>query len=163
MPVRVAIVTISENLNSEEDHIGGVIREYVEKAGHKMAHYLLVGEHGENIRTQVENLADSSEVEAILISGGTGIPPNDLTHRYVYPSFSRTIPGYSEFLRRLLFEEIGPGAMFTEAFAGIRDHVLIFTMPASDQVVSIAMEKLILPVLRPSVLELRKGFDPQVY
>ena len=66
----------------------------------------------------VVRLVDSNDVEAILLTGGTGIAPRDQTPETLDKLITKNLPGYGELLRMLSYEEIGPAAMLSRACGG---------------------------------------------
>ena len=91
-----------------------------------------------------------------LLTGGTGIAARDQTWETVSGFLSKQMPGYGELFRMLSFDDIGPAAMLSRAVGGVKDQVIVLTMPGSTAAVRLAMEKLILPELGHLVHEARK-------
>ena len=155
-PVRCAVVTVSDTRTAEDDRSGGVIRAAVEQAGHEVAHYRIVRDEPSEIARTLEEL--TSECEAILLNGGTGISRRDTTIEVLESTLDKTLPGFGELFRMLSYSEIGPGAMLSRAMAGVYRETLIFAMPGSTNAVRLAMDKLIAPELSHLVWEIiRQG------
>ena len=104
----------------------------------------------------MEKVAALEEVDAILITGGTGIGSRDQTFETVVSLLSKTLPGYGELFRMLSYEEIGAAAMLSRAIGGLMKKTVVLTMPGSPAAVRLAMEKLIIPELGHLVREARK-------
>ena len=83
----------------------------------------------------------------LLLTGGTGISPRDRTPEAVQPLLDLELPGFGEIFRMLSFQEIGPAAMLSRAFAGRIGQVLVFCLPGSTNAVRLAAEKLLVPEL----------------
>ena len=101
-------------------------------------------------------LAGQGEIDAILLTGGTGISSRDQTFETVSQLLDKPLPGYGELFRMLSFEEIGPAAMLSRAVGGVLDRTVVLTMPGSPAAVRLAMERLILPELGHLVREARR-------
>ena len=93
------------------------------------------------------SLQGDEEVEAVLMTGGTGITSRDQTYETVTRLITRPIPGYGELLRMLSYEQVGAAAMLSRATAGLMQQTVVLTMPGSPRAVELAMEKIILPEL----------------
>jgi molybdenum cofactor biosynthesis protein B len=108
------------------------------------------------MRPLVESLVVGRTVDAILLTGGTGIAARDQTFETISKLLDKEMPGYGELFRMLSYEEIGPAAMLSRAIGGTIDRVLVLTMPGSTAAVRLAMEKLIVPELGHLVHEATK-------
>ncbi len=86
-------------------------------------------------------------IQAIFLSGGTGIAPRDTTFEAVRALFDKEIEGFGELFRALSYREIGAAAMLSRATAGIVSGKIVFSMPGSTAAVELAMQKLALPEL----------------
>lgn len=142
-----AVVTVSDTRTLEVDTSGQAIAELLEEAGHLVVERVIVPDEPAQISAQIVRLARSSEVEGILLTGGTGIAARDQTPEVVAKLLTKELPGYGELLRMLSYQEIGPAAMLSRAGGGIIDQTVVLTMPGSTAAVRLAMEKLILPEL----------------
>jgi molybdenum cofactor biosynthesis protein B len=99
------------------------------------------------VAEQVRNFADDTNVEAVLVTGGTGIAARDQTPDAVARLITRQLPGYGELFRMLSYQEIGAAAMLSRAMGGLVGETVVLTMPGSTAAVRLAMEKIILPEL----------------
>jgi molybdenum cofactor biosynthesis protein B len=86
-------------------------------------------------------------VRAVVLTGGTGVAPRDVTPETVEPLLERVIPGFGELFRTLSYEEIGSAALLSRALAGLRGGRVVFVLPGSRGAIRLALEKLILPEL----------------
>lgn len=145
--VSFGIVTVSSSRNLENDPGGDRLQELVEADGHDVVVRELVGDEAEAIAATVEALIERRDVDAVVLTGGTGLSPADVTVEAVRPLFDQEIPGFGELFRYLSYEDIGPRALLSRAFAGSTDGVAIFCLPGSKQGASFGMEELILPTV----------------
>src|SRR5699024_6526531 len=97
----------------------------------------------------LETVIDDERIDAVLMTGGTGISKRDITIEAVNQNIKKEIPGFGELFRMLSYtEDIGSAALMSRATAGIMDNEkIVFSMPGSSGAVKLAMEKLILPEL----------------
>ena len=128
------------------DPSGDLIVETLQKAGHTVVLRKLVPDDAVLIGKIVGRALGSEKVDAIIVCGGTGISPKDVTIEAVRPMLVKTLPGFGELFRKLSFDEIGSAAVLTRALAGVADQgKAVFCIPGSPQAVRLVLEKLILP------------------
>lgn len=144
--LRCAIVTVSDTRTSQTDRGGPIVRDRLSAAGHDVISQAIVPDELQAIRRHVESL-DAGKPDAIILTGGTGIAPHDVTFEAVEPLLEKQLPGFGELFRMLSFEQIGPAAMLSRALAGTRGKMLVFALPGSPKAVELAMDRLIIPVL----------------
>jgi molybdenum cofactor biosynthesis protein B len=154
--VRCAVVTVSDTRKHQTDTGGDLIVDLLTKAGHQVVDRQIVPDEPASIRELLDRLIESAAVDAVLISGGTGIAERDQTFETVSGLLTKTLPGYGELFRMLSYHEIGPAAMLSRAVGGVVGSVVVLTMPGSPAAVELAMQKLIVPELGHLVYETRK-------
>jgi molybdenum cofactor biosynthesis protein B len=150
--VSCAVLVVSDTRTSESDGSGALIRRCVEGAGHDVAVQRIIPDDGERIAFFVRSFADDSTVDAVIVTGGTGLAPRDNTTDAVTELFTRKIDGFGELFRVLSYQEIGPAAMLSRAVAGLINDTLLFALPGSPAACELALQKLILPELGHAVL-----------
>ena len=154
--IRSAVVTVSDTRTLETDRGGQLIVEMLTAVGHEVTSREIVPDDPDKIGPLLTRLADPAMTDAVLITGGTGIAARDQTFETVAGLLTKTMPGYGELFRMLSYDDIGAAAMLSRAIGGVRDQVIILTMPGSVAAVKLAMEKLIVPEIGHLVLEARK-------
>lgn len=150
------VVTVSDTRTEETDKSGQLIKEVLQAAGHRIQAYHIIKDEPNEIRPLLEKLLARSDLEALIINGGTGIARRDVTFDVVSTMVEKLIPGFGELFRLLSHQEIGSAAMLSRAMAGTVGDKVVFSMPGSSGAVRLAMEKLILPEMGHIVYELRK-------
>jgi molybdenum cofactor biosynthesis protein B len=145
--VGCAVLTVSDTRSLADDRSGGLIVELLRAAGHRIAAREIVRDEPTSIDAAVRKLAADEQVDAVLVTGGTGIAARDQTPDAIRGMLTKELPGYGELFRMLSFQEIGAAAMLSRALGGLVDRTLVFLMPGSTAAVRLAMEKLILPEL----------------
>jgi molybdenum cofactor biosynthesis protein B len=141
--LKVGVLTTSDTRTPENDTSGKLIAQMLEDAGHRVAFYEIVPDDRERISLAiVENLAS---LDAMIITGGTGIAPRDCTAEVVKTLLDKELPGFGELFRMLSYSEIGSAAFMSRAIAGVRQGKFIAALPGSTGGCRLAMEKLILP------------------
>lgn len=155
--VRVALLTASDSRTSRDNEGGALLRRLAEQAGFTVADESLLREEPEVLRERVAALAASGTVDAVLVTGGTGLGPRDRTPEAVGALFERRLEGFGELFRALSFAEIGSAAMLSRADAGVVGGALVFLMPGSPAAVRLAMERLIVPELAHAIGQMRRA------
>jgi molybdenum cofactor biosynthesis protein B len=154
--VRCFVITVSDTRTRETDKGGALIEELLAGAGHECVERRLVPDVVEDIRTAVRDAENGlHNPDAIIVTGGSGIGPRDVTPEAIRPLLTKELPGFGEMFRVLSWSEIGPATMLSRAFAGVRGRTLLFVLPGSPNAVRLAMEKLIVPELGHVVREAR--------
>lgn len=128
-----------------KDSSSDLIIETLRKHDKKLVSRVLVADDKEAIREAIRDALKNEDVNAILIVGGTGIAPKDVTIETVSPLLEKTLPGFGELFRSLSYDEIGSPAIMSRAVAGVTEGKAIFCIPGSPNAVKLCLDKLILP------------------
>jgi len=137
------------------DESGDLIAKTVQAHGQSVVFRELIPDDKTLIEKSVEKAFQSTEVDAVIICGGTGISPTDVTIETVKPMLEKKLPGFGEIFRWLSYEEIGSAAVMTRAIAGVSKGKAVFCVPGSPQAVKLCLEKLILPEAGHIILHAR--------
>ena len=129
------------------DVSGDIIERLAADAGHKIAGRKLIPDSRIMIRNALRAAVVGRNVDAVIITGGTGVSQTDVTFETISPLLERQLPGFGEIFRRISYDQIGSAAMMSRAFAGIIKGKVVFCLPGSPNGVKMAMERLILPEL----------------
>ncbi len=154
--LRCAVITVSDTRTLENDTGGQTVIDQLTAAGHQLAAREVIPDEPERMRPLLQTLAARDDVDAILLTGGTGISRRDQTFETVTALITKPLPGYGELFRMLSYHDIGPAAMLSRAVGGLIASKVVLTMPGSPAAVRLAMEKLIVPQLPHLVREARR-------
>ncbi|WP_282033085.1 MogA/MoaB family molybdenum cofactor biosynthesis protein [Metabacillus indicus] len=156
-PISCKVITVSDTRTTDTDKSGQLMHSLLQEAGHHIAEYEIVPDEEMLIKSAAVSGCKAPGIDAVLISGGTGIAKRDVTIEAVLSIIQKELPGFGEIFRMLSYQEdIGSAAILSRAAAGTADNTIIFSMPGSTGAVKLAMEKLILPELGHIVKELKK-------
>lgn len=145
--VLCALVTVSDTRRGEEDRSGAAIAGLLERAGHVVAVRSWVNDEARDIRRIVDTVLERKDVDVVLVTGGTGIAPRDVTPEAIEPLVERWLPGFGEVFRTLSLKQVGAAAWLSRATAAVCDGRLVFLLPGSRRAVELAVKELILPEL----------------
>jgi len=139
-----------------DDPSGDAIERLMREAGHRIVGRTLIPDQMGLIRSTVRE-ALRSGADAVIITGGTGVSPSDVTVEAVTPIVEKEIPGFGELLRRVSYDTIGSSAMMTRAMAGVVQGKAVFCLPGSPDGVTTAVGRLIIPELGHLLSIARQG------
>lgn len=143
--VPTAVITVSDTRTLETDTGGALVVQHLGQAGHPVASREIVADESELISAALARALDADGVRAVILTGGTGVAPRDVTPESVEPLLDRIVPGFGELFRQLSYADIGSAAILSRALAGLARGRVVFVIPGSRGAVELAMEKLILP------------------
>lgn len=143
--VACAVLTVSDTRSATDDLSGARIREMLSSAGHSVVSHAIVADEALQIRWAIHTTP--KEAAAVILTGGTGLSPRDVTYEVVVRLLDKEISGFGELFRQLSYAQIGAAAMLSRAVAGVAGTQLLFALPGSRKAVELAMAELILPQL----------------
>ena len=149
------IVTVSDTRDETTDTSGQSIKQFLTDEGHETAGYRIVKDEPSQIEATLSEALGLSEIEAVIVNGGTGIAPRDGTYEVVERFLEKKLDGFGEIFRYLSYLDIGSAAIMSRAAAGTARGKVLISLPGSRGAVTLAMEKLILPELRHMVSQLQ--------
>jgi len=145
--VPCAIVTVSDTRKPADDRSGAVIRAALASAGHSVVTVTIVPDEIDAIRGAVRAATMRSDVRTVIVTGGTGIAPRDVTIESLAGEWTKELPGFGEIFRALSFAEIGPAAFLSRATAGVIRGTFVAVLPGSPKACELALERVLLPEL----------------
>jgi molybdenum cofactor biosynthesis protein B len=145
--VATAVLTVSDTRTHETDAGGALAEALLRGAGHPVPWRRIVRDEPAEIAAAVGAALEDAQVRAVVVTGGTGVAPRDVTPESVEPLLERLVPGFGELFRALSFQEIGSAALLSRALAGLARGRVVFVVPGSRGAVRLALERLILPEL----------------
>lgn len=143
IPVNVMVITVSDTRTEETDTSGRYLTERLLEAGHKVLKKHIVKDDTYKLRALVANCIADDQVQAILLTGGTGFTFRDNTVKAVTPLLDMSIDGFGETFRYLSHAEIGSSTIQSRAFAGMSNSTIIFCVPGSTGACRTAWEGII--------------------
>jgi molybdenum cofactor biosynthesis protein B len=147
VPLRVAVVTISDSRTPANDTSGDYLAESLKTDGHRLAFRKIVRDDRYVLRAEVSALIADPEVDVILTTGSTGLTGRDVAPEALEPLFDKAIEGFGELFRAASVADIGAATIQSRAFAGLANGTIIFCMPGSPGACRTAWEEVIQPQL----------------
>jgi molybdenum cofactor biosynthesis protein B len=140
----------------ETDGGGKLVVERLTAAGHKVFRREIIPDNPEPMIALLRACESDANIQAVLLTGGTGIANRDQTFETVSGLLSKIIPGYGELFRSLSYAEIGSATILSRTVGGLMSQTVVLTMPGSPAAVALAMDKIILPEIGHLVHEANK-------
>lgn len=131
VPVRIAVLTVSDSRDLGSDRSGDTLVERLTGAGHVLAARALVKDEVPAIVAALEAWIADPEVDCIITTGGTGVTGRDVTPEALAQVCEKDIPGFGELFRWLSFQSIGTSTIQSRACAGVARGTYIFALPGS--------------------------------
>src|SRR5690606_6007995 len=131
IPVRIAVLTVSDSRSLEDDRSGQVLVDRLAAAGHVLADRAIVKDDVEAIRAQVGTWIESPQVDVVITTGGTGFTGRDVTPEAIEPLFEKRMDGFSEVFHRISYDKIGTSTIQSRATGGVANATYIFVLPGS--------------------------------
>ncbi|SRR5699024_6325292 len=144
IPLSISIVTVSDSRTEENDTAGQLLAKEAQKAGHKVAGNIIVPNNIWKIRLSLCELLISSDVNVIIINGGTGFTHDKATIPAVRPLLDNVITGFGELFRHLSYQDIGSSSIQSDAIAGLANNKLVFCIPGSPSACLLAWNGILL-------------------
>lgn len=147
VPVRVAVLTVSDTRTLETDTSGAQIASDLTTVGHTVVARRIVRDDVSELRDALRDFIARPDVDVVIATGGTGVTARDVTPEALEPLVTKPIPGFGELFRSLSYADIGAATIQSRAEAALCETTLVFTLPGSTRAVKLGMEKIILPQL----------------
>ncbi|MFH0849221.1 MAG: MogA/MoaB family molybdenum cofactor biosynthesis protein [archaeon] len=161
--VRVALVTCSSSRFEKmkrgerfEDPSGDLIVKELSEAGHRIIRRQLVPNERTVLHEAIAGACRDANVDAVIVSGGTGVSSRDMTVEVAQELFDKEIKGFGELFRYLSYLEIGAAAIVSRAIAGTHSGKIIFCLPGSVDANRLAVTRLIIPEIGHLVGHIRE-------
>jgi len=155
-PIRAGVVTVSDKgyAGEREDASGPLLAGLLRKMGAEVVSQTIVPDERGEIERVLVLLADETQVDLVVTTGGTGPAPRDVTPEATLAVIEREMPGLAEVLRFEGYRRT-PLAVISRGVAGIRRQTLVVNLPGSPRAVREGMETLA-PIL-PHAIKMLRG------
>lgn len=131
IPVRIAVLTVSDSRSLAEDRSGQTLVDRIEKAGHVVADRKILPDERTEIADQLRAWCADKDIDVIISTGGTGLTGRDVTveaHRDVY---EKEIEAFATVFTIVSMKKIGTSAVQSRATGGVAQGTYLFALPGS--------------------------------
>ncbi|HEY1955016.1 MAG TPA: MogA/MoaB family molybdenum cofactor biosynthesis protein [Polyangiaceae bacterium] len=166
--VRILLVTVSDTRSSKDDASGDVLAGKLGEAGFAVRRHMPVRDEMLVIRELVRSASVSNEADAIILCGGTGLAPRDVTPEAIEPLYQKRIDGFGEEFRRRSWSTASPWrsnpdhenalggrAMLSRATAGVVHETIVVAIPGSPEAAELGASLLV--DMLPHAVEVASG------
>ncbi|MEM9270434.1 MAG: molybdenum cofactor biosynthesis protein B [Pseudomonadota bacterium] len=147
LPVRIAVLTVSDTRSLEDDRSGNTLVERLEQAGHVLAERAILPDERAEIAAQLQTWCAREDVDVVLSTGGTGLTGRDVTveaHRDVY---EKEIEAFGTVFTHVSMAKIGTSAVQSRACGGVANGTYLFALPGSPSACRDAWDEILVKQL----------------
>ncbi|MBD3664440.1 molybdenum cofactor biosynthesis protein B [Sulfitobacter aestuariivivens] len=131
IPVRIAVLTVSDTRDLSEDRSGDVLVARIAAAGHQLAERRILPDERSQIAAQLRDWCANGDIDVVISTGGTGLTGRDVTveaHRDVY---EKEIDAFGTVFTMVSMNKIGTSAVQSRATGGVANGTYLFALPGS--------------------------------
>lgn len=147
IPVRIAVLTVSDTRVLADDRSGQVLVDRIEGAGHKVAARAIVQDDRDLIAGRLRGWCADPDIDVVISTGGTGLTGRDVTveaHRDVY---EKEIDAFGTVFTIVSMKKIGTSAVQSRATGGVAQGTYLFALPGSPGACKDAWDEILAPQL----------------
>lgn len=147
LPVRIAVLTVSDTRSAADDRSGDTLVERLTEAGHQLAARLILPDERPVIADQLRRWCADPEVDVVISTGGTGLTGRDVTveaHRDVY---EKEIEAFATVFTMISMDKIGTSAVQSRATGGVAQGTYLFALPGSPSACRDAWDEILVKQL----------------
>ena len=131
IPVRIAVMTVSDTRDASNDVSGDTLVARVRDAGHQLAARTILRDDQAAIAKQLREWIADPSIDVVISTGGTGLTGRDVTVEAFRSLFEKEIDGFSAVFHRISYEKIGTSTVQSRACAGVANGTYLFALPGS--------------------------------
>ena len=140
VPVRIAVLTVSDTRTAADDKSGDTLAERITDAGQVVAARDLVRDDKAAIAARVQAWIADPDIDVVITTGGTGLTGRDVTVEALRPLFDKEIDGFSAIFHQISFAAVGTSTIQSRACAGVAKGTYLFALPGSPGAVKDAWD-----------------------
>jgi molybdenum cofactor biosynthesis protein B len=131
VPVRIAVLTVSDTRDASNDTSGDTLVARIAEAGHTLAGRALLRDDQSKITQLLRAWIDDPEIDVVISTGGTGLTGRDVTVEAFKSVFEKEIDGFSVIFHQVSYAKIGTSTLQSRACAGVAKGTYLFALPGS--------------------------------
>ena len=131
LPVRIAVLTVSDSRTLADDRSGAILVDRLTQAGHVLADRAIIRDDADLIVSRLHGWIDDPEVDVVISTGGTGLTGRDVTPEAFARVRDKEIEGFGELFRWLSYAKIGTSTVQSRATAAVARGTYLFALPGS--------------------------------
>lgn len=131
IPVRIAVLTVSDTRSLVEDRSGDVLAERVAAAGHVLADRKILRDEKDDLIVQLHAWIADPQIDVVISTGGTGLTGRDVTVEAHQAVYQKEIEGFAALFHMVSAAKIGTSTMQSRACGGVAGGTYLFALPGS--------------------------------
>ncbi|PYD75962.1 molybdenum cofactor biosynthesis protein B [Novacetimonas pomaceti] len=131
LPVRIAVLTVSDTRTLADDRSGDILAERIATAGHHLAARAIERDDVDAIAVLLSQWIADPQIDVVISTGGTGVTGRDVTPEAFERVIDKRIEGFGELFRMLSYQKIGTSTIQSRALAGVAGGTYLFALPGS--------------------------------
>ena len=131
VPVRIAVLTVSDTRTLSDDKSGDLLATKISEAGHILVRREITQDEVPKITQKLKDNIQDPDTDVVISTGGTGLTGRDVTPEAFRSIFDKEIEGFGEMFRFLSFQKIGTSTLQSRAVAGVAGGTYLFALPGS--------------------------------
>lgn len=131
LPVRIAVMTVSDTRMLETDTSGQALVSRLQGVGHVLADRAIVPDDVAQITARLKAWISDPTIDVVITNGGTGVTGRDVTPEAFDAVLEKRIEGFGELFRMLSYKKIGTSTIQSRAVAGVAQGTYLFALPGS--------------------------------
>jgi molybdenum cofactor biosynthesis protein B len=131
VPVRIAVLTVSDTRGLAEDRSGDTLVDRLTAAGHLLADRGIVRDEQAEIEARLRAWVADPGVDAVISTGGTGLTGRDVTVEAHEAVYEKPVPAFGTLFTMLSYDKVGTSAIQSRACAGVAGGTYLFALPGS--------------------------------
>ena len=147
LPVRIAVLTVSDTRGEGDDRSGDTLVERIQAAGHTLAARAIVRDERDAIAAKLREWSENPDIDVVISTGGTGLTGRDVTveaHRDIY---EKEIDAFGTVFTHVSMAKIGTSAVQSRATGGVANGTYLFALPGSPGACRDAWDEILKPQL----------------
>lgn len=131
-PINIALLTVSDTRTPTDDTSGDILAERIKAAGHKLVARAIERDDAAALVTRLNTWIDDPAIDAVILTGGTGLTGRDVTPEALDRVKDKDIPGFGELFRWISYRSIGTSTVQSRAGAVVARGTYLFALPGSN-------------------------------
>jgi len=131
LPVRIAVLTVSDTRALENDKSGDTLVSRIEAANHIVAARKIIKDEVPLLVEQLNAWINDDSIDVVIATGGTGLTGRDVTPEAFAQVCEKEIPGFGELFRWISYQKIKTSTIQSRATAGLANGTYLFALPGS--------------------------------
>ena len=131
LPVNIALLTVSDSRDLDNDRSGDTLEKMITEDGHRIVRREVRKDEVSLIQAFLEDCIADSAVDVVITTGGTGVTGRDVTPEAFKGVMEKEIEGFGELFRWISFAKIGTSTMQSRALGGVANGTYLFALPGS--------------------------------